>query len=71
MMTVFYDGLPHSVDQLRECLADPLSSNRAVTERIHILRKKLEPIGETIVTELVRGLYMYRHTRLVSVSAYE
>lgn len=66
MLAVLADGLPHSREELRQCLWDdkgPLSNIRA---HLCQLRKVLRPHGQDILCELYGGTIHYRHVRLLA-----
>jgi biotin operon repressor len=71
MMYLLRDCLPHSVEQLHDCLDDPLSSRAAVKVRVSGLRKKLQEQGEDVRCEPIDGKTFYRWVRLVAHSVNE
>jgi hypothetical protein len=59
------DGEPHLRDELRRLLPDELAAKGAFLKHVCLMRKKLEPLGETILCQVIGGRYYYRHVRLL------
>ncbi len=64
ILKMLSDGLPHTRDELKTCMDDPLATNTNLKAHIHRLRGKLKMVGESIVCELCPGI-RYRHVRLL------
>lgn len=64
-LDVLGDGLPHSRDQLRNCLPDPLGDYSNVQLHISYLRKKLRPRGQDILCVFHQKSFYYRWVRLL------
>ena len=66
MLAVLSDGLPHRRQELIACLPDELGL--AVNMQMHVsrARKKLRPVGQDIVCEIVNRQFCYRHVRLLA-----
>lgn len=66
MLAVLSDGLPHTRGELHACLWDDHAALQAIRFHISCIRRKLAPLGETIVCELHLGTVHYRHVRLLT-----
>ena len=65
ILTLLADGLAHPRKELHACLSDELTNWVTLGVHLHYLRKKLAPLGETIICELVNRRICYRHVCLV------
>lgn len=65
MASLLADGLPHTRQELHNCLYDELGS--ILTVRVHLcnIRKKLRLVGEDILCEYIKGKMHYRRIRLL------
>lgn len=69
ILAVLSDGLPHTRDELMRCLNDDMAEEGTLKAHIQMIRNKLRPIGQNIISECHgRGSFFYRLTRLISVS---
>jgi hypothetical protein len=59
------DGLPHKKKEIHECLYDDMGRLNNIQQRISMIRKKLRPIGQDIICELIGYSIQYRHVRLL------
>ena len=67
ILLLLSDGLPHTREEIRECI-DTMSSNANIRTHLTILRKKLEGVGQAILYEF-QGFppkTVYRHVRLLA-----
>lgn len=71
MLNVLSDYKPHILAELHVCLEDTLGPLRNVHAHLTSLRKKLRPIGETILCERIDGVAYFRHVRLVASTSRE
>lgn len=67
---VLADGRPHHRDELRHCIDGEFTSLKTVSFHLTMMRKKLRPIGQDIICELVNRRICYRQVRLLA-SAYK
>lgn len=65
MLEILADGMPHTRQELHGCLNDELGALANIKPHIHLIRKKLIPIGETLICEIVHRRICYRHVRLL------
>ena len=65
MIDVLADGQPHFKKELFDCIEDPEAGPGAVAAHLHLLRKKLRPMGEDVICELKKNRFMYRRIRIV------
>ena len=70
ILAVLSDGLPHTQRELRKCINDEMSE-KALHLHISILRKRLLPIGQTVVCEYSFRKFLYRHVRLIGPASGE
>jgi DNA-binding response OmpR family regulator len=66
ILRVLSDGLPHSHDDLRELLCDDMAVKRTINTHVSNIRRKLKPLGQTIVCEYIRKRQHYRHIVLLN-----
>jgi DNA-binding winged helix-turn-helix (wHTH) protein len=66
MLELLSDGLPHSKEELHDCLYDELSNIATIQKHISLIRKQLRPHGQDILIEFIRRRVHYRHVRLLS-----
>lgn len=60
------DGMPHSLDSLKDCLWDEEAEvYSTVQNHISLIRKRLAPSSYRICTEQLGGALCYRLTRLL------
>jgi hypothetical protein len=66
LMEILGDGNQHPRDELMKCLWDELGKPVNLSNHLTLLRKKLHPIGQDVVSERHRGDtgYLYRLVRL-------
>ena len=60
------DGMPHTRQELHNCLEDRHSPISSINIHISALRKKLIPAGSTILCQLSSRRLYYRHVRLLN-----
>lgn len=65
IMAVLADGYAHIKEELQRHLDDELSCPQNIIMHIANVRKKIRPLGEDIVTELLAGKTYYRWVRLL------
>ena len=65
ILSVLSDGMPHTQAELRKCLNDEMST-KGLALHISMLRKRLLPLGQTIVCEYSYQKFLYRHVRLLA-----
>jgi len=58
------DGEPHTLEELKACVDDELSSNANVRQHISGLRKKLGIASLRVVCEVRRGVFLYKLEQL-------
>ena len=67
ILDILADGRPHSREELKKLLPDgEMNGKKALPGHITNLRKKLNPIGESVLCELHKRQIHYRHVRLIS-----
>lgn len=66
LIDILQDGLPHNRFELRDAIDGELTSLTNMQNHVSHIRKKLRPIGQDIICELVHGRICYRHVRLLS-----
>lgn len=73
IMDVLADGKPHHKSELHECLFDDMAVDKddSVSKHIIQIRKKLNPDGYDIVTNMRNRKCYYMHVRLLSTSSYD
>lgn len=60
ILAVLSDGRPHPYGDLIACLYDDQGTAANVQPHITYLRRKLKPLGQTILGVRVRGRHCYR-----------
>ena len=66
MLSVLRDGLPHKRDELHKCLDDDMAQLSAIQPHISRIRRRLEPLGETILCVLHMRAIHYQQVRMIS-----
>ena len=67
ILNVLSDGMPHTKEEMRDCLNDELSGGNNLRVHLTYLRKKLRTVGQTIVYEFQwPNKMLYRHVRLLA-----
>lgn len=64
ILEVLSDGMPHTRDELNQCLSDDLAASTALKNHMCQLRKKL-PAGQDVICQYKNKQYHYRHIRLL------
>lgn len=70
LIDVLADGMAHSRFELRDAIDGEYTALGTVQFHLSIIRRKLRPIGQDIICELVNRRICYRHIRLLA-SAYD
>lgn len=68
MLTVLSDCQPHKIMDLHACLEDKLGPTSNVHAHLTSIRKKIRPLGQTILHERIDGVGYFRHVRLIANS---
>ena len=68
ILDVLADGLSHHRSQLIECLPEETGTLAKVHFHLSLIRRRLRPIGQDIICELVGQRHCYRHIRLLASS---
>lgn len=63
-MALLDDGLPHSIQEIRDYL-DEFMAKSTVAGHVFNIRKKLKPTGHAIVAEMRNRKTYYRHVILL------
>jgi len=65
IVNLLSDGLPHTREEVHDCLWDEEAPLTAIQMHISRIRAKIRPRGEEIVCELRHRTIHYRHVRLL------
>lgn len=65
ILDVLSDGLSHVRQELKDVLEDELAGKDALSFHMMNIRRKLEPIGQSVVCELRGRKVLYRHVILL------
>jgi len=66
MLRVLSDGFPHTREELHRCLPDELGPLSNIRAHLTSIRKRIRPLGQDVICELVNRRICYRHVRLLA-----
>lgn len=65
LVNILQDGMPHSKSELKAALDGEYTSDGSIRVHMHSIRKKLNPLGQTVICEFYKRNLAYRWVRLL------